>query len=184
MSEVTPRQLPSARRQIVHRPASPRAAPSAGSRRRASRRVPPRRRTSSSWCRCMRIRRRRRRPPPRWRRRRPLRCRADHRQARSAAVSDVLVQPVRHAAGGQGAAADVEALVDLRFAAASVSNSRSRSTRNSRSSNSRWMWSRSHGCMRSVSGSGPTGRPDQVGQLTIQHHAREVGAQRVARPCP
>ncbi len=36
--------------------------------------------------------------------------------------------------------------------AASVSNNRSRSTRNSRSSNSRWIWSRSHGCRRSVSG--------------------------------
>ena len=37
-------------------------------------------------------------------------------------------------------------------AEASVSNSRSRSTRNSRSSNRRWIWSRSHGCIRSVSG--------------------------------
>ncbi len=37
-------------------------------------------------------------------------------------------------------------------AEASVSKSRSRRTRNSRSSNSRWIWSRFHGCIRSVSG--------------------------------
>ncbi len=36
--------------------------------------------------------------------------------------------------------------------AARVSNNRSRSTRNSRSSKSRWIWSRSHGCSRNVSG--------------------------------
>ena len=66
-------------------------------------------------------------------------------------------------------------------AEASVSNSRSRSTRNSRSSKSRWIWSRSHGCIRSVSGVCASGTSlTRSVSSRLSTTLRQVGAQRVA----
>ena len=145
------------------------------------RRARPRRRESTSRCRCSSRRRRRRRSPARWRRRRtaggcPRRPARDRRPSPACSASHAPTVP-----GSSAPPRTSKPSSTSGSTAASVSNSRSRSTRNSRSSNSRWIWSRSHGCIRSVSGvcaSGTSLTSSVRSRLRID--AGQVRPQRVA----